>query len=324
MILSYEQITSIVQGVARVHEKEDGIHFHRFTKEQEEGYDGSDFHPKQYGTAGVRLHFKTDSKTLYMKVLTSEASLRPYFAHDIVVNGKLIGSLELIAEQPYGEFEKTFELGEGIKDVCIHFPWSVCSVLKELRLDDNSLVEPVKKDKKILIYGDSITQGYDSENPSYRYAGRLADALDAEEINKAIGAEKFCPWLAELKDDIEPDYICVAYGTNHWHRSKKEEFREICDKFYGNLVKSYPNAKIFALTPIWRKDCTDKTNFDYFGQIGEIIADVVKKYDNVICISGFDFVPQDETLYKDLFLHPNNKGFSHYADSVCKAIKEYV
>ena len=31
----------------------------------------------------------------------------------------------------------------------------------------------------------------------------LADALDAEEINKAIGGEAFCPWLAALKDDIK-------------------------------------------------------------------------------------------------------------------------
>ena len=33
MHITYEQIHSIVQGVAYVEEKEEGIHFHRFTLE---------------------------------------------------------------------------------------------------------------------------------------------------------------------------------------------------------------------------------------------------------------------------------------------------
>ena len=174
-------------------QKEDGIQFHRFTEAQERVYDSSEFHPKQYATAGVRLHFKTDSKTLYMKVLTSMGSSRKFFVHDILVDGKYIGSLKNETEDIFGEFEETFELGEGTKDVCIHFPWSVCSILKELCLDNGSFVEPVKKDKKVIIFGDSITQGYDAVNPINRYAANLADALGAEEINKAIGGEVFCP-----------------------------------------------------------------------------------------------------------------------------------
>ena len=322
MNLTYEQIVSITQGVSYVELRENDIQFHRFTPAQEKAYDGSDFHPKQYATAGVRLHFKTDSKSLYMKVLTSMGSSRNFFAHDILVNGEYIGSLKNNAENPYGEFEQEFALGEGIKDVCIHFPWSVCSILKELCLDDGSLVQPIKKDKKIIIFGDSITQGYDAENPINRYAANLADALSAEEINKAIGGEIFRPWLADLKDDIEPDYIAVAYGTNHWHFSSSEEFRSLCEEFYDKMVANYPKAKIFALTPIWRKDRTDFTRFKSFEEIGEIIVDVVKKYDNVTCISGRYLIPEDETLFSDLYLHPNDKGFKYYSEGVKKAIGE--
>ena len=113
MNLTYEQIASIAQGVAYVEQKEEGIQFHRFTSVQEKGYDGSNYHPKQYATAGVRLHFKTDSKSLYMKVLTSMGSSRKFFAHDVLVNGELIGSLKNSTEEAYGEFEKTFSLGDG-------------------------------------------------------------------------------------------------------------------------------------------------------------------------------------------------------------------
>lgn len=322
MNLTYEKIVSIAQGVAYVEQTEEGIQFHRFTKAQERGYENSEFYSKTYATAGVRLHFKTDSRLLHMKVLTCMGSSRNIFAHDILVNGKYIGSLKNPVGECCGVFEKTFALGEGTKDVCIHFPWSVCSILKEFHLDDGSFVEPVKKEKRIIIFGDSITQGYDAMNPMNRYAANLADFLEAEELNKAIGGEVFCPWLADLKDDIEPDYISVAYGTNHWHQSTPEQFRTLCEEFYGKLVANYPNAKVFSLTPIWRKDRTDITRFESFEEIGEIIADVVKKYDKVTCISGRNFIPEDETLFSDRYLHPNDEGFKYYSESVIKAIEE--
>ena len=320
MKLTYEQIVSITQGVEYVEQKEEGIQFHRFTPDEERVYGASIFHPKQYATAGVRLHFKTDSTMLIMKVLTSKGSGCEYFAHDILVNGKWIGSLENGVEHAYGEFEQKFELGEGNKDVCIHFPWSVCSIVKELHLDDGSFLEAVKKDKKILMFGDSITQGYMAQNPFNCYASHLADILGAEGFNKAIGGEVFCPWLAESQNNLEPDYISVAYGTNHWNSSSSEELASICEGFFEKLVANYPKAKIFALTPIWRKDRTDITRFKSFEEIEEVIQNVVKKYDNAICISGRNFIPEDENLFADRYLHPNDKGFRYYTEGVKKAL----
>ena len=61
--------------------------------------------------------------------------------------------------------------------------------------------------------------------------------------------------------------------------------------------------------------------FESFDQMGEIIADVVKKYDNVTCISGRHFIPEDETLFSDLRLHPNDAGFRYYSENIRKAIQ---
>ena len=321
MKLTYEQIASVSQGVISVEQTEKGIQFHRFTEEQEKRYENSEFHPKQYATAGVRLHFKTDSNTMYMKVLTSAGSSRQFFSHDVFVDGKLIGTLKNGTEGAYGEFDAKFELGEGVKTVCIHFPWSVVSILQELCLDDGCFVEAVKKDKKAIFYGDSITQGFDAQNPSNRYAAKLADALAAEEYNKAVGGEVFCPWLVESREDIEPDYIFVAYGTNHWVSSSSEELRISCEQFFEQLVAHYPNATIFAITPIWRKDCTDIKKFESFEEIGEIIAGIVEKYGHVTCISGRNFVPEDEMMYADFYLHPNDAGFRYYSEAIIQSIK---
>ena len=320
MKLTFEQIVSITQGAVRVDKNGGCVQFHRFTREQEKTYEKTDFHPKQYATAGVRLCFKTDGSVLNMKVVTTKASSRTFFSHDVVVDGTYIGSLKNPTEEIAGEFAGIFELGEGEKQVCIYFPWSACSMLKEMTLENATYVIPVKRAKTVLVYGDSITQGYDAMYPMNRYAGNLADALDAEEINKAIGGEKFCPWLSDAKEEFEPDYISVAYGTNHWHRATPEQFRTLAADFYANLVKHYPNAKIFALTPIWRKDRTDETAFRDFEQIGELIAEVVAPYDNIECIDCRNFVPEEETLYSDLYLHPNDEGFRYYSEGVKKAL----
>lgn len=320
MKLTFEQVVSIAQGAVKVDMNGDAIQFHRFTKAQEEVYDTTEYAPKHYATAGVRLCFKTDSESLAMKVVMSKGSSRKFWSHDITVDGKYIGSFRRDGEEIFGEFEEAFSLGTGDKTVCIYFPWSACSLLKEMSLDDGSYVVPVKRAKTVLVYGDSITQGYDALNPINRYAGKLADALDAEEINKAIGGEKFCPWLAEAKEDFEPDYISVAYGTNHWHRATSEEFRAIASEFYATLAKNYPNAKIYALTPIWRKDRTDETGFRDFEELGEIIKEVVKQYKNIECIDCRNAVPEDENLFSDLYLHPNDEGFKYYAESVIKAL----
>ena len=327
MILTYEQIKAITVGAVRMEQHEDGIQFHRFTGEQERIYEGSQYHPKHYATAGVRLCFQTNSTALYLKVKVSQGSSRGYFAHDVLVNGERIGGLANFALEgkyvnyagmkgSFGEFGKEFSLGEGVKSVCIHLPWSVCSILQELRLDDGAFVEPVKKSKKLIAFGDSITQGYDALHPSNRYAAQIADALDAEEICKAIGGETFCPQLAAARDAFEPDYITVAYGTNDWRKSSVEEFRHNCREFFAALVRNYPNARIFAITPIWRKERTEKTAFDSFDDIEQFIRETVEPYDNITCIIGRNFLPADENLFADLRLHPTDEGFGYYIQGV--------
>ena len=106
----------------------------------------------------------------------------------------------------------------------------------------------------MLAFGDSITHGYDTLHPSGRYAAKLAERLEAEEFNKGIGGEKFFSELASLKEPFVPDYITIEYGSNDWNRIDEETFKYNSRAFYENIVRNYPNSKIFTITPLWRKD----------------------------------------------------------------------
>ena len=183
-----------------------------------------------------------------------------------------------------GDFSKNFELGDGEKTVCVHLPWSVKTVMEEISVDDNSFIEGIKPKKKLIAYGDSITQGFEALRPSNRYIARLVERLGAEEFNKGIGGEKFFPELAELKDSFMPDYITVAYGTNDWNCIDRETFKSKCKAFYTNLSKNYPDSKIFAITPIWRKDYNADKIFGAFETVDKYIRELVEPFKNITVI----------------------------------------
>lgn len=340
MQLNINQIKDITLGSSYIIQGKNGIEFHRFTKEQEElyGKTNGEFLSRGFSASGIKLSFRTGSNRLTLKITASKAiNNRSYFSFDIFCNGTLIGNIDnfsnmhlpddnyMWVEAPLGKFEKSFELGAGMKDLCIHFPWSAAVSVEELSLDDESFVEAIRPTKKLIAFGDSITHGFDAVHPSNRYVARLAQALDAEEYNKAIGGERFFPELAECKDELSPDYITVAYGTNDWAGGGTlAEFKDRCRRFFKSLSINYPDSKIFAITPIWRKDMDMPDRFCRFEDINGVIYSLVKDIKNVSVISGIDLVPHDEKLYGDLRLHPNDEGFEYYFKNLYHNIKSYI
>lgn len=337
MQLDTQQIKSVTWGAVRFLEEEDGITFLRFTQAQHYMYEQKNegFFAKSKTSAGVRLCFKTDSRYLCLNTSVNNARSRTYFSFDVFADNTLVGCLDNFSDRelpgdyseivfPVGAFEKSFDLGEGVKTVTVYLPWNKITKIHQLSLDDGAFVKPVKRSKKLLAFGDSITQGFDALRPSGRYIARLADALDAEEFNKGIGGERFCPDLAALRDDFSPDYIVVAYGTNDWSSTTKDVFYPNLEAFFEHLNKNYPGVKTFVITPIWRVNYELKKDFDSFFEIEEAIRSTTQHMKNVTVISGFDLVPHSTDYFGDYGLHPNLSGFDHYFNNLWSQIKEKI
>lgn len=333
MILTTEQLQAATQGAVYFTEEHGAVCFHRFSPAQERLYRSykEDFWSKTFATAGVKLCFRTDSPWMNLKVNALQTMPRTYFALDVVVDGTYIGSICNMPENlpedyttvvcEVGEFEQRFELGEGIKTVSVYFPWSMALRVQALCLTDGALFEPVCPAKTLLLFGDSITQGYDAIHPSKRYAALLADALGAAEINKAIGGEVFFPPLAEAEEDLDPDYITVAYGTNDWSKTARRTLLENARTFYGTLRRRYPRAKLFVLLPIWRKDRDEERPYGSFDQMRRDLANIAREL-SIPVIDCYDFIPKDASYFADLRLHPNDQGFEAYAVHLAKEILE--
>lgn len=338
MKLTTNKLSELVHGAVRVLEEQGKVTFCRFTKEQQNFYKNcgnESFYLKTFSSAGIRLEFRTNSNSLFLKVNIPFCSTRRYISVDVCVNGEMIGCIKNYDEKnmsgdytkkyyPIGSFEKNFELGYGEKTVAIFLPWSVPTEIEEISIDDGSFAEPVHRNKKMLLFGDSITQGYDVIHPSKHHTVILSDLLKSDIYNKAIGGEMFVPELAKTDEDFIPDYIIVAYGTNDWAKTDLDSFKSNCKEFYEVVSRKYPDAKIFAITPIWRKDYKEQQNCGEFSFVADYIKEVTKTLDNVYCLNGFDFVPHQEELYGDLRLHPNDDGFMHYANNLYDAIRNII
>lgn len=334
MKLDLDQIKAVTAGAVRVQEEQGGIHFYRFTKEQEDMYEvrKTEFYSKTFATSGIKLRFRTDSRKLRLAGAAYKATTRFYYAIDIYKDGEKLGDIKnfdpaaltglyTTSVWELGDFDAAFDLGEGEKEICIYLPWSAVTVLTAVELNDGASIVPVKRPKKLLCFGDSITHGYDARYPANKYATRLAAFLDADEHNQAIGGEVFYPELAATKQPFTPDYISVAYGTNDWSARTREQLIEKCTAFYANLATNYPDIPIFAITPVWRKDEDMDKPAGLFSDVEPIIREATKAYRNITVIPGYDLIPHEENLYGDLRLHPNDEGFAYYAENLTAALK---
>lgn len=334
MKLTLEQLRSVTWGATTVEQEEEGVRFYRFTQEQMELYKvrNKDFYSKALSTAGVRFCFRTDSRTLALKAtLAPQSGVRRYYSFDVYVDGEPKAfwnnyeGTEMTGNYtgtplPTGDFSAETALKAGEKEVCIHLPWDMQTCLKGLYLDDGATLIPVKRSKKLLCFGDSITQGFDALCPSHRYISLLADHLNAEENNRAIGGEVFFPALAETKETFTPDIITVAYGTNDFRAVPMERFLRNCKAFYENLSRNYPDTPIFAITPIWRKNQVSNVDHTDFHFVEKYIREVAETLSNVTVVRGYDLVPHDENCFGDLVLHPNDKGFENYAKNLIQQL----
>ncbi len=332
MKFDLKMLSKVANGACRVYEQDGGVYFGRFTEEQGRICIARtpDFARKVTATSCIALKFETDSSFLYIATDITSGSSRSFFSFDLYINGEFADCMKnfdgeegsLAVTYPLGEFSKRFELGEGTKNVELVFPFSSTVKLTELSVADGASVTPIHPDKRMILFGDSITHGYDASHPSFMYAYRLAKFLGAEPFNKAIGGETFVPALAASKDSFEPDYITVAYGTNDWCLKGAEELKADCVAFFENLANSYPSVQKFAILPIWRKD-RDEEKPMTFDEVRAFIAQIAEK-NGCIVIDAYDFVPHDERYFSDLSLHPNHKGYACYYEGLKREIGKYI
>lgn len=322
MELTLSQLRAVTLGALDVRQEEDGFRFLRMTETQAAAFTRADrtFAPKCRASSGVRLDFETDADDLAVHWHKPIIATRTFCFFDVRVDGALVlhtGTPDCGAE-PQGDFRVA--LPAGMHRVQIFLP-TVVGVCLSVTLSDGAKVIPCRPKKRILVHGDSITQGYDAMKPSGCYANIVARHYDAEILNQAVGGAKFDPDVLEYVGEF--DFALVAYGANDWSKKNLQDFTSDAKAFMEKFRALYPALKAFAILPIWRADALTKENtagdFMYCrGLIGQLAAQY-----GLIVLDDYELVPHDTELFSDKRLHPNDEGFAFYGERLIKMLDEY-
>ena len=322
MKLTLEQMKEITLGALNVEVNAAGeFCFYRFTEHQMEDVyiELPDFYKKSKAAAGIRLDFHTNSATMSFHYTIKSGSSRKFYFFDCCVDGVMVaheGEMEMTAK----EGDITLQLGNGRDEhrVTVWLPGLSIVRLSDVTLEDGASLRRASVSRKILVLGDSITQGYDAVYASLSYANKMAHMLDAEIVNQAIGGEIFRPAILDEKLPFEPDLITVAFGTNDWSGQTAEAFERNADAFYTKLATLYPDTRIYAILPIWRADWEKVTKTKPFHESRALLKELAEKHDNIRVIDGMELTPHLPVFFSDLYLHPNDMGFAIYAEELVK------
>lgn len=313
MILSYDQIRQFTLGAVTVAEENDGIHFIRYTQQQLDAFEKEHrcFYKRALHTCGIRIEFITDATRLRVSV-GAEGK------YEVLVDGQT-AFLQCFA----GPDTFDLPLENGAHRVTIILPSHTPGVIRAVELTECTTVSPVPHDRKIIFYGDSITQGWNSEKDSQSYAWLVTRYYDAESMILGVGGVNFYP---DTVDDngFDPDIVLVALGTNDYSGDfTAQQIRSGCAEYLDRLCAIYKNKIMFYITPIWRADGADIYAAGTHMDVCRVIAEEAKLHGFTV-IDGYSLVPHDTALYADGFLHPNDAGFAHYARNLIRAMDRYI
>ena len=321
--LTFEEIKSCFLGAETLYEEEGSVKCCRFTPEEQEVYRSNpDFFNKSCSSSNMIISFFTDAEKAILEYEADTASSRRYAYVDVKVDGITVAHSGAgdVKENP----ANTIELPLSGKKCQVEFflPPLASFTCKALTLVNGSFLGSARREKLIICYGDSITQGYDARFPLCAYTSHLAENFKAEVINKAIGGEFFIPALVRAgKKGRKVDLVTVAYGTNDWSRCAADVFAENCENFFAALAELYPETPVAVILPLWRKDHDRETLAGNFFEHREKIRTIAGKYPQNRFIDGLELTPHVEEFYSDAYLHPNDLGFMFMGQKVTEEIK---
>ena len=318
MQLSFQQIQSITTGALRIWQEADGIHFHRCTEQQSKAWYAIDEGLGWRGesTTGIRLDFHTNSK--YFAFTVAKPGV-----FEVNLDGILRYSFTNYNGADFGDLRKEIPLDGEEHRITLFLPSHSAGVLQSVELSDGASFCRHTYDKKILFFGASITQCWDSKWDSLSFAYGVSHAFNAESVVQGIGGAIFHETTFDPAIDFDPDVVLVDYGTNDWgHYKSLEELREHCAKYLDLVAEKYAGKPILAVTPIWREDIDQPKSMGTFEECTAIIREQIVSH-GLILLEGLTMVPHSMDFFADA-VHPNALGFGVYALRLIEEIRKYL
>lgn len=321
IVLSNEELKKYICG-AVYYDESDGLIPYRFTKEKMDTTDDAARKIRHSTGTGIKIEFCSDTEKLsfnYTAFIEFVSGIYKHYFFDIYADDDLVlhqGEKE-VAEDRTGTINIKFK--QGNKKITIYLPGSCAVRITDFSISEGASISSVRYNGKALFLGDSITHAAYVDFPSLIYANLISKKFNYHTVNQAIGGDVFSKHHLEYLPEMDFETVFVAYGTNDWMWANANSYERI-EEFFRAFNNIYTEANKYVILPIWRADMKEKPEFTYsFEDIRQIIKDAASKY-KINILDVFGLIPHDPKLYYDEYLHPNEMGFSYYADAVQKCL----
>jgi beta-glucosidase len=191
-----------------------------------------------------------------------------------------------------------------------------------------NVVKMNKGDIDLLLIGDSITHGWESQRELYeKYFGAY------KMINLGFGGDQTAHVLWRLEhmplDKISPKVAMLMIGTNnigHKDGTNPKEAAEGIVAIVKKLQKHYPKLQIIVLN-VFPRD--EKPDGDFRKKVNEINAALPAMLEGLKNVYLTDinagFLDENGILPKSIMndsLHPDAKGYEYWGEKITPIIKE--
>lgn len=328
MLVTKDKLREITLGVIRIEEENGYFLLRRFTSNQEKIISERIGTSRMFCTASVKLEFYTKGGEISFRFRTIPGTQREYYSIDLLTDGIYRYNLaeEKLTED--GLFSYVVPFSDEYKRITIYLPTTARMDIRDINLPDDIL--PHRRDKKMLILGDSLNHGYYPDHFQNTYANIISDEFDLNAINQAIGGDCYNYTNLE-KLDFNPEFILVSCGLNDW-ASGKFGNGENADLYYKTLREMWPDTIVYIIIPprviklekggknddlLYESDSSEK-KLTRDG-VRNVLCELSKKH-RLTAIRAEDFIPQyKECFYKDE-VHMTDLGNTIFAYKIIKAI----
>ena len=178
-------------------------------------------------------------------------------------------------------------------------------------LHDGSFVRPVPQRGCLLALGDSITQGFVSEDPAHAWPALFASRLKLDLVNQGLAGQVFQPdTLYGLAGLLKVERIVVAYGANYRQEPCGAQLvsREI-RSYLAELARLWPKVPVQVISPLWHDEQAAPTHpRSCYAQIPDFISTAAAAHEQMSFVDGLELVEHETALLADGAVHPNERA----------------
>ncbi len=245
---------------------------------------------------------------------------------DAEVDGALAAAWREVVEP--GRLERRIILApEGVpaasRRLCLHLPVESALGIRRIAIPDGCTWSPEPPSgRRLLVLGDSITQGAHATGAGGTWPAQLARLLGMDLFNQALCGHAWHPsFLAEVPE-LDPALVICAYGVNDWRSPDAGGAAGIGQTCAAGLAALRPRiarARLVVMTPLW---CDRQPEVARFGstlaEVRAAIAAAARDHGAEV-VDGAGVLPHQPWWLSD-GVHPRDAGMTLIAAALARAL----